>query len=342
MTGSRRAVFAFAALAACALGWPAGADSITGAGASFPYPVYAKWAGAYRNAGGSVVNYQSIGSGGGVAQIKANTVTFGASDAPLTQGDLDKFGLIQFPTVVGGVVPVVHLPGADRIVLDGRTLAAVFLGKIGRWNDPAIRALNPGANLPGLPILIVHRSDASGTSFVFTTYLSRVSGEWRNKVGAATSVDWPIGMGAKGNEGVAVSIMRAAGSIGYVEFAYARQNRLSQTSLIDKDGKPVAPSLETFAAAAASADWIAASHQGFTVTLVDQPGASSWPITTTTYILVHRQPTDPVATAQVLKFFKWCYGNGREMAKSLGYAPLPDNAVTAIAASWKQVKGSGM
>jgi phosphate transport system substrate-binding protein len=340
---SRGVAFVLAALAAGALGWSALAENITGAGASFPYPLYAKWASAYRAAGGGVLNYQSIGSGGGVAQIKAKTVTFGASDAPLTLDDLDKSGLAQFPTVVGGVVPVVNLPGvaAGQLVLDGRLLADLFLGKISRWNDPAIKALNPGVKLPDLPVLIVHRSDESGTSFVLTSYLSRVSGEWKNKVGAASALDWPTGMGAKGNEGVAANLLRTAGLIGYVEFAYARQNHLSQTRLINRDGKTVTPSLGSFTAAAANADWAAAARRGFYITLVDQPGAATWPITTTTYILVYRKPANPAATVKALKFFKWCYGHGREMAKSLDYAPLPDNAVRAIQTSWKGIKGSG-
>jgi phosphate transport system substrate-binding protein len=328
------AVFAAGALAA----------SINGAGASFPYPIYAKWAGAYQGASGVGLNYQSIGSGGGIAQIKAKTVTFGATDAPLKKAELDKAGLAQFPTVIGGVVPVVNVSGvaAGQIVLDGKTLADIFMGKISRWNDPAIKALNPGLNLPGQAISVVHRADASGTSFVFTTYLSRVSEDWRTNVGAATAVDWPVGVGAKGNEGVAGNVAQTSGSIGYVEFAYAKQNHLKHTRMTNKDGKTVVPSADTFKAAAAGADWAGAANNGFYIILVDQPGATSWPITATTYILVYKQPSDPAATADVLKFFKWSYANGDNMALALDYVPLPDAAVKAIEASWKQIQGSGM
>jgi len=318
--------------------------NINGAGASFPYPIYAKWAGAYQGVSGVGLNYQSIGSGGGIAQIKAKTVTFGATDAPLKKAELDKFGLAQFPTVIGGVVPVVNVPGiaAGQLVLNGKVLADIFQGKIGRWNDPAIKALNPGLNLPSQAIAVVHRADASGTSFVFTTYLSRVSEDWKNGVGANTAVDWPVGVGAKGNEGVAGNVAQTGGSIGYVEYAYAKQNHLKHVRMINKDGKTVAPSADTFKAAAANADWAGAASQGFYIILVDQSGATAWPITATTYILVYKQPADPAATADALKFFKWAYANGDNMALSLDYVPLPQNAVQAIEASWKQIQGSGM
>ena len=320
------------------------AANINGAGASFPYPIYAKWAAAYQGVSGIGLNYQSIGSGGGIAQIKAKTVTFGASDAPLKKAELDKFGLAQFPTVIGGVVPVVNLPGvgAGQLVLNGKVLADIFLGKLTRWNDPAIRALNPGLNLPSQAIAVVHRADASGTSFVFTTYLSRVSDDWRNGVGANTAVDWPVGVGAKGNEGVAGNVAQTAGSIGYVEFAYAKQNHLKHARMVNKDGKTVVPSADAFKAAASGADWAGAANNGFYIILVDQPGANAWPITATTYILVYKQPSDPPATADVLRFFKWAYANGGDMALSLDYVPLPDVAVTAIQNSWKQIQGSGM
>jgi phosphate transport system substrate-binding protein len=317
------------------------AGSINGAGASFPYPIYAKWAGAYQGVSGVGLNYQSIGSGGGIAQIKAKTVTFGATDAPLKIAELNKFGLAQFPTVIGGVVPVVNVPGLTpgQLVLSGKVLADIFQGKIGRWDDAAIKALNPGVNLPSKAISVVHRADASGTSFVFTTYLSRVSAEWKDQVGAATAVDWPVGIGAKGNEGVAGNVAQTSGSIGYVEFAYAKQNHLKHVSMINKDGKKVAPSADTFKAAAAGADWAAAANQGFYIILVDQPGATAWPITATTYILVYKQPADPANTIETLKFFKWSYANGDNMALSLDYVPLPPVAIQAIEASWKQIQG---
>ena len=320
------------------------AANVNGAGASFPYPIYAKWAGAYQGVAGFNLNYQSIGSGGGIAQIKAKTVTFGATDAPLKIAELNKYGLAQFPTVIGGVVPVVNIPGVapGQLVLDGKTLADIFLGKIARWDDPAIKALNPGVSLPGKAITVVHRSDGSGTTFVFSTYLSRVSDEWKTSIGAATAVDWPVGVGAKGNEGVAGNVAQSAGSIGYVEFAYAKANHLKHTRMVNKDGKTVAPSADTFKAAGAGADWAGAASQGFYVIIVDQPGATAWPITATTYILVYKQPSSPADTAEVLKFFKWAYANGDNMALSLDYVPLPDNAVQAIQASWKQIQGSGM
>jgi phosphate transport system substrate-binding protein len=319
------------------------AASVSGAGATFPYPIYAKWAGAYHGENGFQLNYQSIGSGGGIAQIKAKTVVFGATDAPLKLAELNKFGLAQFPTVIGGVVPVVNVPGltAGQLVLSGSVLADIYLGKISRWDDPAIKALNPGVNLPGRAIVVVHRSDGSGTTFVFATFLSRVSEEWRTNVGAGTAVDWPVGIGAKGNEGVAGNVAQTSGSIGYVEFAYAKQNHLKHARMINKDGKTVVPSADTFKAAAAGADWVGGANQGFYIILVDQPGATSWPITATTYILVYKQPSDPVATGEVLKFFKWAYANGDNMALSLDYVPLPPNAVQAIENSWKQIKVAG-
>lgn len=319
------------------------AGNINGAGASFPYPIYAKWAGAYQGVSGVGLNYQSIGSGGGIAQIKAKTVTFGATDAPLKKAELDKFGLAQFPTVIGGVVPVVNVPGvaAGQLVLSGEVLADIFEGKISRWNDNAIKALNPGVNLPAQAISVVHRADASGTSFVFTTYLSRVSKSWAGSVGAATAVDWPVGIGAKGNEGVAGNVAQTSGAIGYVEFAYAKQNHLKHTRMVNKDGKTVAPSADTFKAAGAGADWAGAANNGFYIILVDQPGATSWPITATTYILVYKQPADQAATKDTLKFFQWAYKNGGAAALSLDYVPLPDVATNAITASWKQIQGSG-
>lgn len=315
------------------------AADISGAGASFPYPIYAKWASAYKAASGIGLNYQSIGSGGGIAQIKARTVAFGASDAPLKVQELNKFGLAQFPTVIGGVVPVVNIPGVapGQLVLTGEVLADIFQGKVTQWNDPAIKKLNPSVNLPGTAITVVHRSDGSGTTFIFTTYLSRVSQGWGKEVGAATSVDWPTGVGAKGNEGVAGNVAQRAGSIGYVEYAYAKQNHLKYTRMINKAGKVVIPDAGTFKAAAANADWAGAARNGFYIILVDQPGADTWPITATTYILVYKQPSDPVATGNVLKFFGWAYAHGDDAALKLDYVPLPQNAVQAIQASWKEI-----
>ena len=320
------------------------AADISGAGATFPFPIYAKWASSYKGVSGVGLNYQSIGSGGGIAQIKAKTVTFGASDMPLQPAQLAGMGAVQFPTVIGGVVPVINVKGVapGKLMLDGATLAKIYLGQITRWDDPAIKKLNPGVNLPGQAIAVVHRSDGSGTTFIFSTYLSRVSSDWKGNVGAATSVDWPVGIGAKGNEGVAGNVAQTAGSIGYVEFAYAQQNHLTYTGMINKDGKSVQPTLASFGAAASHADWNQAAQNNFYIILVDQPGADTWPITATTYIIMYKQPSDPAASAEVLKFFKWAYANGDDMARSLVYVPLPDNAVQAIQGSWKQIQGSGM
>ena len=343
MKGLKTLVAAAAAIAAVAAS-AASAASISGAGATFPYPVYAKWAGAYQKVGGIGVNYQPIGSGGGIAQIEAKTVAFGASDMPLKTAVLAPLGLAQFPTVVGGIVPIVNIPGIaeGQIVLDGPALAGIFLGQIAKWNDPRIAKLNPGVKLPNQAIAIIHRSDGSGTTFIFSTYLSRASKDWRNNVGANTAVSWPLGIGAKGNEGVAANVGQFSGAIGYVEYAYAKQNHLKFTRMINNGGKAVAPTADTFRAAAANADWTAASKQDFYVLLVDQPGATSWPITATTYILLYKHPADPRSSAEVLKFFKWAYASGGGLAVGLDYVPLPDNAVRAIEASWKQIQGSGM
>jgi phosphate transport system substrate-binding protein len=337
-------VSAAAGLAMAALATAAAAADLTGAGATFPYPIYAKWAATYKGVSGVGLNYQSIGSGGGIAQIKAKTVTFGASDMPLKPKDLDATGLTQFPTVIGGVVPVINVSGikSGQLVLDGKTLADIYMGRVSRWNDGAIKALNPGVNLPDQAIAVVHRSDGSGTTFIFSTYLARVSGDWKNQVGAATSVEWPVGIGAKGNEGVAGNVAQTAGSIGYVEYAYAKQNHLSYTKMKNRDGATVSPTVEAFRAAAKNADWNAAARENFYIILVDQTGAESWPITATTYILVYRHPSDPAATAEALKFFKWAYDKGDQAALSLDYVPLPDNAVQAIEASWHGIEGSGM
>ena len=333
----KTAAIALAGLALAAT--TAVAADISGAGASFPFPIYMKWAGAYKSASGVGLNYQSIGSGGGIAQIKAKTVTFGATDAPLTKAQLDAAGLAQFPTVIGGVVPVINVKGiaAGQLTLDGPTLVKIYQGQISRWDDPAIKKLNPGVNLPGQAIAVVHRSDGSGTTFIFSTFLSRISKEWADGVGAATSIDWPVGIGAKGNEGVAGNVAQTAGAIGYVEYAYAKQNHLTFVKMVNKAGKVVAPTVDAFRAAAAGADWAKAAGNGFYIILVDQPGEASWPITATTYILVYKQPVDANATGDVLKFFKWAYANGDKAALALDYVPLPDNAIQAITASWKAI-----
>jgi phosphate transport system substrate-binding protein len=332
------------AVAGLAIATTAMAAEITGAGASFPFPIYAKWAAAYKGVSGTSLNYQSIGSGGGIAQIKAKTVAFGATDKPLTPKELNATGLTQFPTVIGGVVPVINVPGITpgQLTLDGQTLAGIFMGKIARWDAPEIKKLNPGVNLPGRAITVVHRSDGSGTTFIFATYLSRVSAEWKTDVGADTAIDWPTGIGAKGNEGVAGNVAQIGGSIGYVEYAYAKQNRLSHVRMVNKAGQTVAPTVESFRAAAANADWAEAAKNSFYVILVDQPGAQSWPITATTYILVYRNPPDQRATADTLKFFQWGFEKGEQLALGLDYVPLPQNAVSAITASWKNIQGSGM
>ena len=320
------------------------AAEITGAGASFPFPIYAKWAAVYKGQSGTSLNYQSIGSGGGIAQIKAKTVAFGATDKPLTPKELNAAGLTQFPTVIGGVVPVVNVPGITpgQLILDGNTLAGIFMGKIARWNDPAITKLNPGVNLPNRAITVVHRSDGSGTTFILATYLGQVSPEWKADIGADTAIDWPTGIGAKGNEGVAGNVAQIGGSIGYVEYAYAKTNKLSHVKMVNRAGQTVAPTVEAFQAAAAGADWAEASKNSFYVILTNQPGAASWPITATTYILVYKNPPDQAATADTLKFFQWGFEKGDQLALGLDYVPLPDAAVKSITASWKGIQGSGM
>ena len=312
----------------------ASAAEISGAGATFPYPIYAKWADAYKKATNIGLNYQSIGSGGGIKQIKAKTVTFGASDAPLSGKDLKKYGLVQFPMVMGGIVPVVHLAGVKpgEMVLDGSTIANIFQDKIKKWNDPAIKKLNPGLNLPNQAIAVVHRSDGSGTTFNFSYYLSSVSKSWKSDVGVAKSLQWPAGIGAKGNEGVANNVSNTNGSIGYVEYAYALQNKLTFTRMRNKDGMLVSPTAEAFKAAAANADW--KSKPGYGVILANQPGAASWPMTAATWILVYKKPVDPAATAQALKFFAWSYANGKKMAEGLDYVPMPDSVVKAVRKTW--------
>ncbi|MGA2891288.1 MAG: phosphate ABC transporter substrate-binding protein PstS [Xanthobacteraceae bacterium] len=321
--------------------FPAAAMDISGAGATFPYPIYAKWADAYKKATDVGLNYQSIGSGGGIKQIEAKTVTFGASDAPLKGDELDKNGLVQFPMVMGGIVPVVNLTGikAGDLVIDGPTLAKIFMGDIKTWDDPAIQKLNPGAKLPSQAIAVVHRSDGSGTTFNFAYYLAQVSPDWSSKVGFNTSVEWPVGIGAKGNEGVSNNVSQTNGSIGYVEYAYALQNKMTYTKMVNKDGKTVAPTSDAFQAAAANADWN--SVPGYGVILANQPGATSWPMTAATFILIPKQPPDPAAATEALKFFAWAYSKGAKMAEELDYVPMPSKVVTEIEATWaKEIKDS--
>ena len=311
------------------------AADISGAGATFPYPIYAKWADAYKKDTGVGLNYQSIGSGGGIKQIEAKTVTFGASDKPLPGEELDKFGLAQFPMVMGGIVPVVNLEGvkAGELVIDGPTLAKIFIGEITKWDDEGIKKLNPKAKLPSQAIAVVHRSDGSGTTFNFTYYLSDVSSDWKSKVGADASVEWPTGIGAKGNEGVANNVSQTKGSIGYVEYAYALQNKLTCTKMVNKAGKTVAPTAASFQAAAAGADW--KSKPGFGVILANQAAEGAWPMTAATWILMYKQPDDPAASAEALKFFDWAYKKGSKMAEELDYVPMPDSVIADVEKTWK-------
>jgi len=320
---------------------PAAALDISGAGATFPYPIYAKWADAYKKETGVGLNYQSIGSGGGIKQIEAKTVTFGATDAPLNGPDLDKFGLVQFPMVMGAIVPVVHLDGikAGDLVLDGPTLTAIYLGTVKSWDDQAIKKLNSNLKLPAQPIVVVHRSDGSGTTFNFTYYLAQVSADWKSQVGTATSVEWPVGIGAKGNEGVANNVTQTQGSIGYVELAYALQNKMVTTHMANKDGKIVEASGYSVQAAAANADWN--SVPGYGVILANQPGAGSWPMTAATFILMPKQPSDPAAAAAALQFFAWAYAKGDKMADELDYVPMPKKVVAEIEKMWaSEIKDS--
>jgi phosphate transport system substrate-binding protein len=312
---------------------------ITGAGATFPYPIYAKWADAYKKSTGVGLNYQSIGSGGGIKQITAKTVAFGASDAPMKAEDLDKHGLVQFPAIMGGVVPVYNIKGVKPgdIKLTGALLAEIYLGKVKMWNDAAITKMNPGVSLPNQAISVVHRSDGSGTTFLFVDYLSKVSAEWKSAVGVGTAVKWPTGVGGKGNEGVASYVSRIDGAIGYVEYAYAKQNKLSNALMTNKDGQVVAPNDQSFKAAAAGADW--ASVPGMGVILTDQPGKASWPITGASFILIHKTQAKPEVAREVLKFFDWSFQNGAKMADELDYVAMPDPVVNQIKAVWKsQIK----
>ena len=314
----------------------AAAAEVTGAGSSFVYPVLSKWSAAYAEQTGTRVNYQSIGSGGGIAQIKAATVDFGASDKPLTAAELKQSGLGQFPVVIGGIVPVVNVPGvaAGAMKLDGNTLADIYLGKITRWNDPAIVALNSGLGLPDTRITVVHRSDGSGTTFNFTNYLSKVSPEWKSKVGEGTAVSWPAGIGGKGNEGVAAYAKQVVGGIGYVEYAYALQNKLAFTRMRNAAGNFVQPRDETFSAAAATADWNSAPD--FNVIMTNAPGDQAWPITATTWAIMYKQPKDAARSKAALDFFRWSFENGQPQAASLDYVPLPAELVQRIESYWAQ------
>ena len=324
-------------LVAASLSMTAQAAEVTGAGASFPAPIYAKWADAYQKATGNKINYQSIGSGGGIKQITAKTVDFGASDMPLKPEALEKDGLVQFPTVIGGVVPVVNLadikPG--QLKLTGAVLADIYLGKILKWNDKALAELNPDLKLPDQDIGVVRRADGSGTTFIFSNYLSKVSPDWKTKVGEGTAVQWPVGLGGKGNEGVSAFVMRLPGSIGYVEYAYAKQNKMTHAVLKNAAGNFVAPDDLTFKAAAANADW---TKSAFAEILTEQSGKDAWPITGATFILMHKMEDKPAQAAEALKFFEWSYKNGGKLAEELDYVALPDSLIKLILTSWSQIK----
>ena len=310
------------------------AADITGAGATFPFPVYSKWADAYKKETGNGLNYQSIGSGAGIKQILAKTVTFGATDAPLKPEALEKDGLAQWPMVMGAIVPVVNLEGIKpgELVFDGETLAKIYLGTITKWDDPAIAKLNPKLKLPSDAITVVRRSDGSGTTFNFTDYLSKASAEWKSKVGSGTAVEWPAGVGAKGNEGVAGNISQTKNAIGYVEYAYAKQNKLTYTAMVNSAGKTVQPTVAAFQAAASNADW--AKAPGYYLILTNQPGEASWPITAATFILMHKDATDKAASQEAIKFFKWAFEKGGKMAEELDYIPMPEPVVKLIEKTW--------
>jgi phosphate transport system substrate-binding protein len=317
------------------------AADITGAGATFPYPIFAKWAEVYKKIENVNLNYQSIGSSGGLRQIRAKTVTFGASDAPVAGPQLEKDGMVQFPVILGGVVPIANIDGFKQgeLKLTGQVLADIFMGTITKWNDPKIAALNPGKNLPNQSITVVHRADGSGTTFIFTDYLNEVSKPWADKVGKGAAVKWPASssVGGKGNEGVAANVTRVKGSIGYVEYAYAKKNNITYTQLMNKDGQYVAPSEKTFAAAAAGADWF--SVPGMGISLVEQKGAASWPITGASFVLMYKEPANKQASKDVIKFFSWAFKDGQQLALDLDYVPLPDTLTKAIASKvWSQIK----
>lgn len=313
------------------------AEDISGAGATFPFPIYSKWADAYKKASGVGLNYQSIGSGAGRKQIQAKTVTFGATDIPQKEAYLDQYGFVQFPMVMGGIVPIVNLEGVSGsdLTLSGETLANIYLGKIKKWDDAAIAALNPKAKLPSLPIIVIRRSDGSGTTFNFTTYLSAVSSEFKSKVGAGEAVEWPVGIGAAGNAGVSANVMQTKGSIGYVEYAYATQNGLAWTDMVNSAGKRVKPSLAAFKAAASKGDW--ANAKRFNLILANSPGEASWPMMATTFILMYAEPVSVPASNAALKYFDWAYTNGGKMAEDLDYVPMPDSVVAQVRSAWKGI-----
>jgi phosphate transport system substrate-binding protein len=313
---------------------PSFAADITGAGSTFIFPVLSKWADSYKKETGTGVNYQSIGSGAGTKQIQAKTVTFGATDAPLKAEQLQKDGLTQWPMIMGAIVPVVNIEGvkAGDLVLDGATLGDIFLGKITKWDDAAIKKLNPNAKLPSDAISVVHRADGSGTTFNFTDYLSKVSADWKSKVGSGTAVEWPVGVGAKGNEGVAGNIAQTKNSIGYVEYAYAKQNKLTYTALVNKAGKTIQPTNDAFQAAASNADWLSAP--GYYLILTDQPGDKSWPIVASTFILMHKESVDKASSQEALKFFKFAFDKGAKSAEELDYIPMPDSVIKLIEKTW--------
>ncbi|WP_157077083.1 phosphate ABC transporter substrate-binding protein PstS [Curvibacter delicatus] len=314
----------------------AAAQDVTGAGASFPAPLYAKWAADYNKATGVKINYQSVGSGAGIRQIDAKTVDFGASDMPLKDDELAKKGQLQFPTVIGGVVPVVNIQGVTpgQLKLNGQVLGDIYLGKIAKWNDPAIKAINPSLNLPDAAIAPVRRADGSGTTFLFTNYLSKVNTEWKAKVGEGTAVNWPTGAGGKGNEGVAAFVGRLPNSIGYVEYAYVKQNKMTYAQMQNKAGNFVSPDDTAFKAAAAGAEWAKSFYQ----ILTEQPGKDSWPITGATFILMHKVQDKPAQAAATLKFFSWAYKNGDKTADEMDYVPMPASVKTAIEKSWSEIK----
>ncbi|MEO8757390.1 MAG: phosphate ABC transporter substrate-binding protein PstS [Devosia sp.] len=328
------------AVAATLTGTALAAD-ISGAGSTFVYPLVSKWADTYKTATGNGLNYQSIGSGGGIKQVEAKTVTFGATDKPLGDDELAKNGLVQFPVVMGGIVPIVNIASLNPgdLVLDGPTLAALFMGTITSWDDPAIKKLNPSLTLPAAAVVIAHRSDGSGTTFNFTDYLSKESADWQDQIGSDTAVEWPVGVGAKGSEGVANTVKQTAGSIGYVEYAYAKQNAMSYAKLVNASGKAVDPSLDSFAAAAANADF--ANAKNFNLILTNQPGDASWPITASTWVLIHAAPDDAAAATEALKFFDWAYSTGKDQATALDYVAIPDSVVALIRASWAGITANG-
>ena len=337
MNAYRIALFGIAATAALCVA--ARAAEINGAGATFPYPIYAKWAEAYAAKTGLKMNYQSIGSGGGIKQITAKTVDFGASDMPLKAADLEKEGLVQFPMVMGGVVPVVNLEGIKpgQLKLSGKLISDIYMGKITKWSDPAIVSLNSGVKLPDQAIAPVYRSDGSGTTFIFTHYLSEVSPEWKEKIGENTSVQFPTGLGGKGNEGVSAMTGRTSGAIGYVEYAYAKQNKLTYAMMENRDRYFVSPDIKSFQSAAANADWSKAKD--FNLLLTNQQGKDSWPITGSTLILMHKQQIKPDVAREALNFFDWCYRNGTQMAEELDYVPMPEAVIKMVEQSWQQIKG---